>query len=324
MTVDGIDYEVKSMPDKCARVYNILDVPNDGILKFKEYVTIHEEKLIVNEVCPYFQTKELAEKVEEIIFHDSIKYVGTMNSPITSVRKVTFGKNMEMFPHLRFLKYLEEVYFHPFNKIRILEAHMFQGCCSLRNIELPYNLDAIGKSCFVDCWSLERIKIPADICLIHTDAFSRCYNLREFIFLGVKPEFRPGIFNGCRKVKRTAYVRSDMVNYFKETKNNPFHEILPISLMPTSNLEYVELGKTQIQLIPSIKPEQLDTCQYRNEERGYILVPEFRYIQGEKKKVKLHPLAFYNCQDPITVMLPKSMKNKHGLVLDNKVTLDWY
>lgn len=324
MLVDGIDYEVKSMPNKCARAYNILDVPNDGILRFKEYVTIHKVKLIVNEIYPYFQTRELAEKVKEIIFHDSIKYVGSMNSPITNIRKVTFGRNMKMFPQLRFLKYLEEISFHPLNKIKIFEAYMFQGCCSLRNIELPYGLDTIGKSCFEDCWSLERIKIPDYICLIHTNAFSRCYNLREFIFPGVKPEFRPGIFNGCRKVKRIAYVRSDMVNYFKKTKDNPFHEILPISLVPTANLEYVEFGKTQIQLIPSIKPELLDTCQYRNEERGYILVPEFRYIQGEKKKVKLHPLAFYNCQEPITVMLPKSMKNKHGLVLDNKVTLDWY
>ena len=98
--------------------------------------------------------------------------------------------------------------------------------------------------------------------------------------------------------------------------------------MPTFNLEYIELGKTQIQLVPSLKSEQLGTCQYRNDDRGYILVPEFKYIQGEKKrekkKVKLHPLAFYNCQEPITVMLPKSMKNKHGLVLDNKITLDWY
>lgn len=324
MLVKGIDYEVKSMPDKCARVYNILDVPDDGILRFKGYVTIHNEILTVNEVCPYFQTREVAEKVKEIVFHDSIKFIGSMNSPITNVRKVTFGRNVEYFPNFRFLKYLEEISFHPQNKIKIFGAHMFQGCCSLRNIELPYGLDTIGESCFGDCWSLERINFSADICLIQSKAFSRCYNLREFLFLGVKPEFRPGIFNGCGKVKRTAYVRSDMVDYFKKTKNNPFHEILPISLVPTSNLEYVELGKTQIQLIPSIKPEQLDTCQYRNDGRGYILVPEFRYIQGEKKKVKLHPLAFYNCQEPITVMLPKSMKNKHGLVLDNKITLDWY
>lgn len=326
MLVDGIDYEVKSMPDKCARVYKILDVPNDGILRFKEHVEIHNEKLIVEEVRLYFQTKELSEKVKEIVFHDSIKFVGIgdMNSPITNIKKITFGRNVEFFPNFRFLKYLEEISFHHFNKIRILGTSMFQGCSSLRNIELPYNLDSIGEHCFEDCWSLERIKIPADICLINTKAFSRCYNLREFIFLGVKPEFRPGIFKDCGRVKRTAYVRSDMVDYFKKTKNNPFHEILPSALIPTSNLEYVELGKTQIQLIPSIKPGQLDTCQYRNDGRGYILVPEFKYIQGEKKKVKLHPLAFYNCQEPITVMLPKSMKNKHGLVLDNKITLDWY
>ncbi len=324
MLVDGIDYEVKSMPDKCARVYNILDVPDDGILRFKDYVTIHNEILTVNEVYLYFQTREVAEKVKEIVFHDSIKYIGSMNSPITNVRKITFGRYVEYFPNFRFLKYLEEISFHHSNKIRIFAAHMFQGCCSLRNIELPYYLDSIGESCFADCWSLERINFPVDICLIQSKAFSRCYNLREFLFLGVKPEFRPGIFNGCGKVKRTAYVRPDMIDYFKKTKDNPFHEILPISLVPTSNLEYVELGKTQIQLIPSIKPGQLDTCQYRNDGRGYILVPEFKYIQGEKKKVKLHPLAFYNCQEPITVMLPKSMKNKHGLVLDNKITLDWY
>ena len=94
MLVDGIEYEVKSMPSKCARVYNILDVPDDGILRFKDYVTIHNEILTVNEVCPYFQTRELAENVKEIIFHDSIRYISSMKLPITNIRKVTFGRNV--------------------------------------------------------------------------------------------------------------------------------------------------------------------------------------------------------------------------------------
>lgn len=323
MIVDGIEYEVKSMPNKVARVSYIQSVPTDGILEFKEHIEIHREKLLVEEVDISLQTTEEAEKVSELVFHDSIREVLKF-SPLRYLKKLKFGRNVIHYPKFYFLKYLESVVFHPFNKIKTLYNSNFKGCWALKEISLPFGLEIIDPSCFEECYGLERIILPADIHLIGSRAFSHCNNLRDVIFIGGKPEFRPGIFNGCGKVKRTAYVRSDMVNYFKETKNNPFHKILPLSLRPTYNLRYKELGKTQIQLVPEIHPEKSDTCQYRNEERGYILVPEFKYIQGEKKKVKLHPLAFYNCQEPITVMLPKSMKNKHGLVLDNKVTLDWY
>ena len=60
------------------------------------------------------------------------------------------------------------------NGTKIIAAHAFVGCTSLKNVSLPKTLTSIGMSAFENCSSLERIIIPKSVTHVALDAFSRC------------------------------------------------------------------------------------------------------------------------------------------------------
>ena len=55
----------------------------------------------------------------------------------------------------------------------------FNGCSTLKTIELPYSVTTIGNSAFADCSSLESIELPENLTTLGTSVFYDCIALKS-------------------------------------------------------------------------------------------------------------------------------------------------
>ena len=66
------------------------------------------------------------------------------------------------------------------DKANIVSCYgVFSGCCSLRNVDLPADLELIGSSMFCGCTALENITIKKNIVEIDEDSFLGCASLNK-------------------------------------------------------------------------------------------------------------------------------------------------
>ena len=61
-------------------------------------------------------------------------------------------------------------------QIESIGLSAFEGCYTLREIELPNTLTQIGYRAFWDCWGLEKISVPASVTAISTGNFGDRYS----------------------------------------------------------------------------------------------------------------------------------------------------
>ena len=99
--------------------------------------------------------------------------------------------------------YLEEIYLPDdidmqYGIGKVCES-AFEGCISLRTIELGYIANYFEPRCFANCWSLEKIEFKADtIWGIGANAFENCMLLEEVTILsGAVVEIGKYAFKGC-------------------------------------------------------------------------------------------------------------------------------
>ena len=89
------------------------------------------------------------------------------------------------FEGCRSLKYVDLP-----TKLVKIGRRAFKGCTSLANIILPIGTSVIGFDAFADCSSLSRIAIPKDLREIEDfDAFGGCDSLSEISFGGSKEKW---------------------------------------------------------------------------------------------------------------------------------------
>lgn len=65
--------------------------------------------------------------------------------------------------------------------LSVISERMF-ACCSIRRIEIPYNVKEIKKEAFIDCKNLKSVLLPDEIIYIERGAFSKCISLSEINF----------------------------------------------------------------------------------------------------------------------------------------------
>ena len=86
------------------------------------------------------------------------------------------------FEGCRSLKYVDMP-----TKLVKIERRAFKGCSSLDNVILPIGTKSIGLDAFSDCTSLRRIALPKELFEIEDeDAFGGCDNLTDISFGGSK------------------------------------------------------------------------------------------------------------------------------------------
>lgn len=128
------------------------------------------------------------------------------------LREITICEDIEYIPERLFegYQYLddEEEYFYkdtykiPQSVKRIYD-YAFCGS-NFAEVNLPDNLEYIGKYCFAGCDNLETVTIPEKVNTIGTGAFSHCDSLKTVNFLPIYcniEESNVGVFGGCYKLE---------------------------------------------------------------------------------------------------------------------------
>jgi hypothetical protein len=103
------------------------------------------------------------------------------------------------FEGCRSLKYVDLP-----TKLVKIGRRAFKGCSSLANIILPVGTAVIGFDAFADCSSLGRIAIPKDLREIEdNDAFGGCDSLTEISFGGSKEKWESVLRGGILTVQKS-------------------------------------------------------------------------------------------------------------------------
>jgi hypothetical protein len=65
------------------------------------------------------------------------------------------------------------------NEIRVISESVFEGCRSLKEVDLPTKLVKISRGAFKGCTSLTQIILPVGMKTLGFDAFADCTSLRR-------------------------------------------------------------------------------------------------------------------------------------------------
>ena len=83
-----------------------------------------------------------------------------------------------------------------------LEADLFSGCASLKEVVLPGSLKYIMNGAFRSCTALERVDLPESLTAICPEAFLGCTSLRELLLGDSMQKLGPGALRDCTSLER--------------------------------------------------------------------------------------------------------------------------
>ncbi len=84
--------------------------------------------------------------------------------------------------------------------INNIEAYAFEGCVNLQHIELPENIQSIGRNAFKGCRGLFEFKIPPKVKNLEYYLFDNCTNLKKVILPEGLKEIKAAAFSGCSRL----------------------------------------------------------------------------------------------------------------------------
>lgn len=86
--------------------------------------------------------------------------------------------------------------------VKKIEDSAFEGCTSLKSIDIPGSVTEIGIDAFAGCSSLESVKISEGVREIGVGAFIDCKSLKSVVFLLSIEEIRLAAFSNCTSLKK--------------------------------------------------------------------------------------------------------------------------
>ena len=106
----------------------------------------------------------------------------------------------------------------------------FQGCTSLKEIDIPNSVDIIGNSSFTGCTSLQSINIPNSVTEIGENTFAHCTCLENIELPDSVKTIPAGSFSGCKSIKSV-----DIPNSVIEIGLNAFADCLSLESVDIPN-----------------------------------------------------------------------------------------
>lgn len=82
------------------------------------------------------------------------------------------------------------------NNYKIISSSAFNGCSSLRKIELPDTITALGWGCFQGCTSLKGVRLPNNLTSVDQNIFRNCTKLSR-VHLSRIPKITNNFFESC-------------------------------------------------------------------------------------------------------------------------------
>lgn len=84
----------------------------------------------------------------------------------------------------------------------------FQGCTSLKNIDIPQTVTSIGSTCFGSCTALESITIPGSVKTIPSRLVSACTNIKEIVLNEGITTIKAAAFEYCNNITEITIPKS--------------------------------------------------------------------------------------------------------------------
>ncbi len=105
--------------------------------------------------------------------------------------------------------------------VEIIGRYAFAGCTSLTKITIPEGVTEISSDAFILCENVVEVTLPAGLKVIRRGAFSYCENLAGIAIPRSVQNIEAGVFEGCKKLSEitvdkdnaTYYVRNNCLLY---------------------------------------------------------------------------------------------------------------
>jgi len=101
-----------------------------------------------------------------------------------TIKQLVLGGELLDIPQSCFMgcSGIEEIIFEDGNKIATIGTDAFQGCSSLKSIELPATITSVPMNLLLGCSKLESVNFLGEITSIQQSAFNGCAALHNFTF----------------------------------------------------------------------------------------------------------------------------------------------
>lgn len=241
-------------------------------------VTIPDRVRIIEEnafaYCSQIKDLSIGKGVQEIgsnafnncsaldsVYWNAENYLKENNILPQGFSKITFGKDVKRIPARICLNNSNLVQVNMADHIETIGESAFNGCSSLKNIEIPVSLKNIGSSAFAYT-GLSSLFIPSTVESLDSYAFANNENLEQVIL--VKDPFKHpyGLFSNCNNLK--AIYLPDGMNFYQNYEWSIYGD--KIKSMVTFEDTYVYSGKN-IEMVPSYQmPEGYEIKDWTHDD----------------------------------------------------------
>lgn len=269
--------------------------------------------------------------LERVTIENGVKSIGVCAfQNCTSLTSITIPDSVETIDRVAF-QYcynLKEVTLG--TGVKSIGNWCFWDCLSLSKLTLNEGLETIGESAFRNCTSLTELVIPDSVVTVGERAFENCENLLK-VTIGTNVTDL-GFFHSCPKIveiynrSKSIDLSNDWSQHFPSTYDPSLGfsvpDILryfytpekggPLLSVDEEGFIFTEL-KNRLYLVGYCGDEKMITLPdyaiiYQYDEDGNYVYDE----EGNRKLVKkdndyyLHPFAFYNRSDLVSISMPDS------------------
>lgn len=124
---------------------------------------------VLDSIKQIFDTPEAKELINEDNYYELYKNIFSANGVsfseiIPALTKILLASGIPLDNILN-------------NLMSAIPSNCFRTCSALEEIEIPENIEIIGKSAFYRCPNLAKVKIPKTLKVIEEGAFKDCFSL---------------------------------------------------------------------------------------------------------------------------------------------------
>lgn len=153
----------------------------------KEYTTIDGVLYeLDNTGNPYAAVKCSPDKKGAVVIPEGIVKINARVFKGSKIENLVLPSTLRVIEHAAFMgcKYLKNIDFGTgITKIGDTDEDcVFENCESLKEINIPPQVERIGEKAFSCCFALKTVKLNEGLLRIERSAFNCCYNLKEITF----------------------------------------------------------------------------------------------------------------------------------------------
>lgn len=184
-----------TVPIDSSAVVQLIDSKVDNRPGIPDGTLLNELKRVVN-------TSLNRDVSQNITFGELMDYSGEIDltpiaSQITSIKGLGYARNATRI-NISCVPLL------------VIDDYEFDGCKSLKQIDLPPTLVGIGKFAFRNCKELENITLPSSLQIIGESAFDACMKIKTLDIPSGVTMIGKGAFGGCAELQSMTIVNPNI------------------------------------------------------------------------------------------------------------------